>query len=298
MVHAMAQHKRRRAAPQTAKSKATKPQAVKSKADKSGDRENVDFGFRRVRETEKPALVRDVFGRVAPAYDLMNDLMSGGLHRLWKRALIDRLNPRPGMRFLDVAGGTGDISFRLLKASGGSGGESGNETGGELAAASHVTVVDATEGMLRVGRQRATEQHLDTRLEWLCGEAERLPLPDCSFDAYTISFGLRNVTRRDAALAEARRVLKPGGHFLCLEFSHVLPPLLNQLYKTYSFRALPFIGNLVAGDKEAYRYLAESISRFPAQEELAAEMREAGLDLVEYRSLSGGIVAIHSAWRT
>jgi demethylmenaquinone methyltransferase/2-methoxy-6-polyprenyl-1,4-benzoquinol methylase len=285
MVGAMAQHRRRRAAPKTGKPKDAKPKTAKP-----GTRENVDFGFRRVHETEKPALVRDVFGRVAPAYDLMNDLMSGGLHRLWKRALIDRLSPRPGMRLLDVAGGTGDIAFRLLKASGGS----RNET----AAASRVTVVDATEGMLRVGRQRATEQRLDARLEWLCGEAERLPLPDCAFDAYTISFGLRNVTRRDAALAEARRVLKPGGHFLCLEFSRVLLPLLDRLYETYSFRVLPFLGNLVAGDEEAYRYLAESIRRFPAQEKLAAEMRAAGFDLVEYRSLSGGIVAIHSAWRT
>ena len=239
------------------------------------------FGFRTVRASEKSSLVGAVFDSVAPRYDLMNDLMSGGVHRLWKSAMIDWLNPRPDMLLLDVAGGTGDIAFRFRTRGGGA-----------------AIVTDINREMLAVGRDRAIDRGLLGGIEWLCGDAERLPIADASVDAYTIAFGIRNVTRIDAALAEARRVLKPGGRFLCLEFSRVSLPVLDRLYEVYSFRMLPVMGRLVAGDAEAYRYLAESIRRFPAQERFAGMIRQAGLDLVSWRNLSGGIAALHSAWRT
>ena len=212
-----------------------------------------DFGFRRVLEGEREGLVRAVFDSVAGRYDLMNDLMSGGVHRLWKTALIDTLAPHPGMHLLDVAGGTGDIAFRFL------------------------------------GRVKG--------IEWLCGDAGALPLTDGSVDAYTIAFGLRNVTGIDKALREARRVLKPGGRFLCMEFSRVVLPILDRLYERYSFAVVPAIGAAVTGDRHAYQYLVESIAIFPSQEELAERITGAGFDLVKYRNLSGGIAAIHSAWR-
>src|SRR5262245_11202403 len=245
------------------------------------------FGFRRVEASEKPQLVRDVFERVAGRYDLMNDLMSGGIHRLWKAAMIDWLAPRPGQQFVDVAGGTGDITFRIL----GRLGEAG------LAAGSRVVVWDLTPAMLTVGRDRAIDRGYLTGLSWVAGDAERLPFADMSFDAYTIAFGLRNVTHIDEALAEARRVLRPGGRFLCLEFSHVGLPVLDRLYELYSFRLLPALGQLVAGDRQAYQYLVESIRRFPRQQELADRIAAAGLAQVKFRNLSGGIAALHSAWR-
>ncbi len=241
----------------------------------------VDFGFQAVAAQDKERLVRGVFDRVARRYDLMNDLMSGGLHRLWKDSLIDSLRPRPGMHLLDVAGGTGDLAFRFL----------------ERAPGARVTVCDINAAMLAVGRDRACDRGLVGAIEWIAGNAEALPLPPRSVDAYTIAFGLRNVTRRDAALAEARRVLKPGGRFLCLEFSHVAVPLLGRIYDAYSFRVVPWIGQRVAGDREAYRYLVESIRRFPDQDELAGQIRAAGFDRVAYRNMSGGIVAIHMGWR-
>ena len=240
------------------------------------------FGFRRVALDEKPALVRGVFESVAGRYDLMNDLMSGGIHRLWKREMVHWLNPRPGSTVLDVAGGTGDIALRLLRRLGESG---------------RVIVVDATPAMLEVGRDRMIAGGLLAGIEWVAGDAERLPVADGSVDAYTIAFGLRNVTHMDLALAEARRVLRPGGRFLCLEFSRVVLPLLDRLYDAYSFAVLPALGRAVAGDAASYRYLAESIRTFPAQEELSARIRAAGLDQVRYRNLTGGIAALHSAWR-
>jgi demethylmenaquinone methyltransferase/2-methoxy-6-polyprenyl-1,4-benzoquinol methylase len=243
--------------------------------------DSVDFGYRRVGAEQKAGLVREVFDSVADRYDLMNDLMSVGVHRLWKAAMIDWLRPRPGMRLLDVGGGTGDIAFRALAAGGGP-----------------VIVTDINEEMLKVGRGRAVDAGREAGLSWLCADAECLPVADASVDAYTIAFCIRNVTRIEQVLAEARRVLKPGGRFLCLEFSRVALPLVDRLYDEYSFRVLPAIGRMVTGNAEAYRYLAESIRRFPPQQKFARMIGDAGLDMVKYRNLSGGIAALHSAWRT
>jgi len=243
--------------------------------------DSTHFGFRSVGTDQKAGLVKGVFDSVAFRYDLMNDLMSGGIHRFWKSVMIDWLSPRPGMRLLDVGGGTGDIAFRFLDRDGGD-----------------VTVVDINEEMLEVGRDRALEAGRTADVEWLCGDAERLPIADASVDAYTTAFCIRNVTRVPNALAEARRVLKPGGRFLCLEFSEVVIPLLDRLYDAYSFNVLPVLGERVAGDKEAYQYLAESIRRFPNQTTFARMIGEAGLSKVKCRNLSGGIAALHSAWRT
>ncbi len=250
--------------------------------------DGVPFGFEDVPEAEKGPRVRRVFESVADRYDLMNDLMSGGIHRLWKQAMIDWLVPRPGMSLLDVAGGTGDIAFRVVE-------RVGAEQVGPI------VICDLTPQMLSVGRDRAIDQGWlpgrATPVHWIAGAAEALPLAERSVEAYTIAFGLRNVTHIDAALAEARRVLKPGGRFLCLEFSQVVLPLLSQLYDLYSFKVLPAVGAVVTGDRDAYRYLVESIRRFPPQDELAGLLTAAGLEQVRYRNLSGGIAAIHSAWR-
>jgi len=242
--------------------------------------EVADFGFRTVRAEDKAHLVRGVFDSVASRYDLMNDLMSLGIHRLWKAELIGMLAPRPGMHLLDVAGGTGDVAFRFMEHGGG-----------------RVTVCDLTEDMVRVGRDRAVDRGLIAGIDWAVGNAEALPFPDRSVDAYTIAFGLRNVTRMDRALAEAQRVLKPGGRFLCLEFSRLAWRWLEPLYDRYSFDILPAIGQAVAGDRESYEYLVESIRRFPPQDELVRRIAAADLSRVTYRNLSGGIAAIHSAWR-
>ncbi|MFQ5347850.1 MAG: class I SAM-dependent methyltransferase [Rhodothalassiaceae bacterium] len=241
------------------------------------------FGSRLVPKSEKGRLVRGVFKSVADRYDLMNDLMSGGLHRLWKASLIDSLAPRPGMRLIDVAGGTGDIAFRFLKASAGRG---------------HVTVVDINEAMLDVGRRRLARAPIPGEIEWLCADAEALPLPEGAFDAYTIAFGIRNVTHRERALAEARRVLGYGGRFLCLEFCpHLALPFLDRLYARYSERVIPTLGRWVAGDADSYVYLVESIRRFPPPEAFAAEIAAAGFGRIRYRLLSGGVCAIHSGWK-
>ncbi|GAB5468880.1 MAG: bifunctional demethylmenaquinone methyltransferase/2-methoxy-6-polyprenyl-1,4-benzoquinol methylase UbiE [Rhodospirillales bacterium] len=239
------------------------------------------FGYDEVDLEEKTPLVRDLFSRVAGRYDLMNDIMSGGIHRLWKDAMVARLAPRPGERILDVAGGTGDIAIRLVKRQ----------------PSATVTVLDLTPEMLAVGRDRALDQGLVEHLTWVAGDAQHLPLPDRSVQAFTIAFGLRNVTEPALALAEARRVLKPGGRFLCLEFSAVILPILDRLYDLYSFRVLPQIGALVARDRAGYRYLVESIRRFPPQAELAAMMQEAGMKRVGWRNFSGGIAALHHGWR-
>jgi len=241
-----------------------------------------DFGFRRVPADEKAALVRGVFDSVATRYDLMNDLMSLGVHRLWKSVLLDTLRPRPGTTLLDVAGGTGDVAFGYVERAGGG---------------ARAVVCDINGEMVAVGRDRSIDRARLDDVLWVCGDAEALPFPSGSVDACTIAFGLRNVTRIDAALAEMRRVLKPGGRFLCLEFSHVVIPALDRLYDLYSFRVLPALGRLVAGDRHAYEYLVESIRRFPPQAELAGRMTAAGFDRVTWRNLSGGIVALHSGWR-
>jgi demethylmenaquinone methyltransferase/2-methoxy-6-polyprenyl-1,4-benzoquinol methylase len=244
--------------------------------------EQASFGYREVPAAEKSGLVRQVFESVAPRYDLMNDVMSAGVHRLWKNALVDVLHPRPGEKFLDVAGGTGDVAFRIL----------GRQKDGP-----DVTVCDINAAMLAVGRNRAVDRGLLKGLTWTTGDAERLPFPDRSFDGYTIAFGLRNVTDIDQALAEAHRVLKPGGRFYCLEFGKVTSTPIGRLYDAYSSRALPFFGRVVARDAEAYRYLHESIRRFPPQRELARRMRERGFANVAWRDMTLGVVALHSGWR-
>lgn len=249
------------------------------------ERGHTQFGFRTVERAEKAGLVRQVFDSVAGRYDLMNDLMSGGLHRLWKRALVDWLNPRSPLAALDVAGGTGDVGLRVLTRAGGA------------SAGTRVTVCDVNPNMLAVGRDRALDKAQIAGLDWLCGDAEALPVAGSSQDAVTVAFGLRNVTDLAAALGEVRRVLKPGGRFLCLEFSHVAVPGLERLYDVYSFNVLPALGQAVTGDGEAYRYLVESIRRFPDQAAFAATIAAAGLGNVKVRNLSGGIAALHSAWR-
>lgn len=242
------------------------------------------YGFREVAEGEKQPLVDSVFHRVAERYDVMNDLMSGGLHRLWKDAMVTWLNPphRDGWAGLDVAGGTGDVAFRIVAASDGH---------------ADVTVLDINASMLEVGRKRAERMKLAERVSFVEANAEDLPFADEAFDAYTIAFGIRNVPRIDRALAEAFRVLKPGGRFLCLEFSDVDVPLLDRVYEAWSFRAIPQIGRLVAGDAEPYAYLVESIRKFPSKQDFAALIGAAGFDRVTWRSLSGGIAAMHSAWK-
>lgn len=238
------------------------------------------FGFRKVPEADKASMVREVFDSVAPKYDLMNDLMTLGIHRLWKDAVIGWLRPQPGMRLVDVGGGTGDMAFKFL-ASGGS----------------HVQVIDINYEMLTCGRDRAIDRGILDGIEWVHGDAEKLPLADMSMDAVTTAFCIRNVTHIEKALSEAKRVLKPGGRYLCLEFSEVTAPGLRKLYDTYSFRVLPALGKQIAGDRDAYQYLAESIRKFPNQARFAELIKAAGLAQVNFRNLTGGIAAIHSAWR-
>lgn len=246
----------------------------------SASGETASFGFRNVGADEKPKMVRAVFDSVSARYDLMNDLMSGGVHRLWKGALLDRVKPRPGDHLLDVGGGTGDIAFRFIERGGGS-----------------VTVCDINRNMLEAGRDRGLDHGVLREVTWICGDAEQLPIADGSVETFATAFCFRNVTDLPAALSEARRVLTPGGRFLCLEFSKVILPVLSELYDAYSFRVLPALGELVANDREAYQYLAESIRRFPGQAEYETMIRAAGLDMVKYTNLSGGIAAIHEGWR-
>jgi demethylmenaquinone methyltransferase/2-methoxy-6-polyprenyl-1,4-benzoquinol methylase len=241
---------------------------------------NTDFGFRQVPRDAKKPMVRAVFDSVAPKYDIMNDLMSLGIHRAWKRIFVTTLDPRPGRTLLDLAGGTGDISFAWLARGGGP-----------------AILSDINASMLTVGGERAMQKGYVGSVALLVADAERLPLPDRSFDAVSIAFGLRNCTDKAAVLAEARRVLRPGGRFHCLEFSRVQVAALQPLYDAWSFRVLPRLGRIVAQDSESYRYLAESIRMFPDQERLATMMQEAGLGRIKVQNLSGGIAAIHSGWR-
>jgi len=249
-----------------------------------GDRDT-HFGYRTVPLAEKQALVDDVFTSVARRYDLMNDLMSGGLHRAWKDALVTAVNPPRGARpfaVLDVAGGTGDVAFRIAVAGG---------------AGTRITVCDINPDMLEVGRQRAADRGLDDKVSFVEGNAEALAFADRSFDVYTIAFGIRNVPRIEAALGQAFRVLRTGGHFLCLEFSHVDVPGFDRLYDLYSFNVIPLLGRTVAGDAESYRYLAESIRKFPRPTVFADMIRAAGFRRVTFKPMTGGIVALHSGWR-
>ncbi|HVB18096.1 MAG TPA: class I SAM-dependent methyltransferase [Stellaceae bacterium] len=247
-----------------------------------------DFGFREVPQEAKAPLVREVFDRVADRYDLMNDLMSAGIHRWWKAEMVRWLGPRPGQRLIDVAGGTGDIARRALP-------HLGLATATPAGAAA--VVCDANPRMLEVGRARAIDDGILDGIEFLCGDAEALPFADRAFDLYTIAFGLRNVTHIEQALAEARRVLKPGGRFLCLEFTPSVTPLLQPLYDLYSFQALPLLGQIVTGHRDAYTYLVESIRRFPPQGEILDRIEAAGLDRARARNLTGGVAALYSAWR-
>ncbi|PBB93042.1 bifunctional demethylmenaquinone methyltransferase/2-methoxy-6-polyprenyl-1,4-benzoquinol methylase UbiE [Mesorhizobium sp. WSM3864] len=242
------------------------------------------YGFRKVGAGDKQSLVNDVFHKVANRYDLMNDLMSGGLHRVWKDAMVAWLNPpkRPGWKVLDVAGGTGDIAFRIIEAS---------------QRHAHATVLDINGSMLEVGRDRAEKKGLSEKTDFVEANAEALPFDDGTFDAYTIAFGIRNVPRIDVALSEAFRVLKRGGRFLCLEFSEVDMPLLDKAYEAWSFNAIPKIGRAVTGDGEPYSYLVESIRKFPNQQNFAAMIGRAGFDRVTFRNYSGGIAALHSGWK-
>ena len=246
--------------------------------------ETAQFGSKRVPLTAKQALVNDVFRSVARHYDLMNDLMSFGLHRAWKNALVTAVNPPKAAPFavLDIAGGTGDIAFRIVEAGG---------------AQTRVTVCDINPDMLEVGRERASMYGGDAVVTFAEANAEALPFADRSFDAVTIAFGIRNVPRIERALVEALRVLKIGGKFVCLEFSSVDVPALDRLYEFYSFNVIPALGRVVAGDAESYRYLVESIRRFPKPQAFAAMLRAAGFGRVSFQAMSGGIVTLHSGWR-
>ncbi len=239
------------------------------------------FGFHTVPEADKAGMVHGVFTRVANRYDIMNDLMSVGIHRLWKDAMMDWLAPRPGQRLLDVAGGTGDIAFRFMAR----------------AKSGHATVCDLTESMLTEGRKRAEAENLAESLDWIVGDAMALPFASNTFDVFTISFGIRNVTRIPDALREAYRVLKPGGRLMVLEFSQMPNPAMQWAYDRYSFNVIPLMGQIVANDRESYQYLVESIRKFPDQETFAGMIRQAGFAQVKYRNLSMGIAALHSGWK-
>lgn len=239
------------------------------------------FGFQTVNEDDKAGLVHDVFSRVASRYDVMNDLMSAGIHRIWKNAMMDWLAPQSGQRLIDVAGGTGDIAFRFLSR----------------APLAQAVVCDMTESMLVEGRNRAEAERQADRLDWITGDAMALPFADNSFDRYTISFGIRNVTRIPDALTEAFRVLRPGGRLMVLEFSQLPVPGLQWAYDRYSFNVIPAMGQLVANDRDSYQYLVESIRRFPDQKTFADLIRGAGFERVQYRNLSMGIAALHSGWK-
>ncbi|TAE31889.1 MAG: class I SAM-dependent methyltransferase [Alphaproteobacteria bacterium] len=239
------------------------------------------FGFEEVAQQHKHEKVREVFDRVASRYDLMNDLMSAGMHHLWKQRLIDAVRPTPSMHLLDVAGGTGDIAFRFLKRGG-----------------CHVTISDINEEMLKVGRARAIDAGMDlSRITWLPANAEALPCHDASFDAYTVSFGIRNMTYLDKVLSEAYRSLKMGGHFLCLEFSMPTRSWLQRIYDAYSFRVIPALGEKIADDRASYQYLVESIRQFPKPEAFMQLMRDAGFARVQSTPMSGGLVVMYSGWK-
>ena len=244
------------------------------------DQDSIDFGYRTVQRSDKARLVRGVFNSVASRYDLMNDLMSGGVHRLWKAAMIDWMAPQPHQKLVDLAGGTGDISMRFLS------------NGGGMAC-----ITDINHAMLQAGRGRRELQRMASQISWCVANAESLPFDSQIADFVTIAFGLRNITDRQAALKEAYRILKPGGRFLCLEFSHVQNRPLARLYQSWSFNVLPVMGQVIAGDADSYRYLAESIRTFPTKEVLADMLAQAGFAQIRVRSLSAGIACIHSGWK-
>ena len=245
------------------------------------DDRTTHFGNRTVAEDEKAGLVQGVFGSVASRYDVMNDVMSVGIHRIWKDAMMNWLAPRPGQKLLDVAGGTGDISFRFLKRAG----------------RGHATVLDLTEPMLVEGRKRAEAEAMQSSLDWVVGDAMALPFEDNTFDVYTISFGIRNVTRPQEALNEAYRVLKPGGRLMVLEFSQIPNDLMQWAYDRYSYNVIPAMGQVIANDRDSYQYLVESIRKFPDQDTFLGMVREAGFGNAKYRNLTMGVACLHSGWK-
>ncbi len=251
--------------------------------------DETSFGFRAVRTDEKAGLVRGVFNSVASNYDVMNDLMSGGVHRIWKSVLLDRLAPQPGQTLIDVAGGTGDVARGFVK-------RANERRRADVAPPARALICDINFEMLCAGRDGDQAVGAD-QITQICGDAEQLPFENGTGDAYTIAFGIRNVTHMDAALAEAHRVLRPGGRFACLEFSHPITEGLQKLYDAYSFNVIPWLGERVAGDRESYQYLVESIRRFPAQDAFAARIRAAGFSRVHYENLTGGVAALHMGWK-
>lgn len=239
------------------------------------------FGYEDIPEDQKAGRVHGVFSNVASKYDIMNDVMSVGIHRVWKDAMMDWLAPRAGQRLLDVAGGTGDVAFRFLKRAG----------------MAEAVVLDMTEQMLIEGRKRAEAEAMSDKLDWLVGDAMALPFEDNSFDVYTISFGIRNVTRIPDALSEAYRVLKPGGRLMVLEFSQLPNAMMQKAYDLYSFNVIPRMGQVIAGDRDSYQYLVESIRKFPDQDRFAAMVQEAGFENVSYRNMTFGVAALHAGWK-
>ena len=247
----------------------------------TSDKRTTHFGFKTVDEGDKADMVHGVFSNVASKYDVMNDAMSFGIHRIWKDAMMDWLAPRNGQKLLDVAGGTGDISFRFLKR----------------APQAQATVFDMTQGMLDAGRERAEATNMADHLDWICGDAMALPFEDNTFDVYTISFGIRNVTRPQEAINEAYRVLKPGGRFMVLEFSQIPNPALQWAYDRYSFNIIPPMGKIIANDADSYQYLVESIRKFPDQDTFLQMIKDGGFENTKYRDLSMGVACLHSGWK-
>ncbi len=241
-----------------------------------------DFGFSRVKSKDKSNLVKKIFENVSGRYDLMNDFMSLGIHRVWKKSMLDWLAPRRGQSLIDVAGGTGDIAFNFIKRA---------KTG------ANATILDLTESMMIEGKKKTIDLPEESQINWVCGDAMRMPFSDRTFDVYTISFGIRNVTNISKTLSEAYRVLKPGGRLMILEFSSVNNDLISWIYDKYSFNIIPKLGEFVSNDRESYQYLVESIRKFPNQEKFSEMIINEGFRKVKYRDLTFGIAALHSAWK-